>query len=522
MANVDTWEKRTGLSKEVQHEVSHALPYEQSSETTVDASFDSQEVEKMARESLDFLAALAMPTVFRYLFPDIYKAVWTWLLSYVHRTRDFSQLALGLPRGFAKTTFIKIFFLYVILFTKRKFILVCAENQTKANAIVSDVMDFLNELNIKKVFGDWKIGVEQDTQAIKKFGFRGRNINFAAATVSTVRGLNLKHERPDVMLFDDIQSRADAESDVISKQIETDMIGTAMKAKSPHGCLFIFVGNMYPTKHSILRKLKGNSNWIKFIVGGLLSTGESIWEELQPKEQLLKEYENDLKAGRPEIFFAEVLNDENATVNNLLDISKLPNYPYAEDEIHQGNFIIIDPSGDKENSDHVTVTYFEVHDTRPVAKEIVDERLSPGDTISRALSIALRKNCPVIGIESNGYQASLGYWFNFICQQRQILGIQCVELYSGSWSKAARILNMFKQLLAGELYVHPSVMAMVSLQITSFNPLKRNNVDGILDCLTYADKMIEENGHLIQGGTIIEAQENSVLEVVDETTNSPF
>jgi hypothetical protein len=499
-----------------------APPEKEYVEPTQEASFNSSEVEKLSKESLDFLAALAMPTVFRYLFPPLFKAAWEWLISYIHKERDFSQLVLGLPRGFAKTTFVKIFLLYVILFTRRQFILVCANSVPKAVAILADVMDFLNEPNIKKVFGDWSVGVETDQQVLKKFGFRGRNIILAAGTVESVRGLNIKHQRPDVMLFDDIQSRQDAESEIISKQIETDMIGTAMKAKSPHGCLFIFVGNMYPTKWSILKRLKHNPSWFKFIVGGILATGESLWEELQPIKQLLQEYENDLSMGRPEIFFAEVLNDENASVNNLVDLTKLPTYTIPDDEIHQGNFIVIDPATDKANADAVSITYFEIHQSVPVAKKIIEGRLSPGDTIAEALKIALSKNCRVVAIESNAYQYSLNYWFQFICAQQGIIGIEAVEIYSGSYSKNSRILTMFKQLLAGEILVHPSCQAQVNLQVSQFNPIKRDNVDGILDCLTYAPKVIELYGHLISASNIIEEQEFGLLRIQSELENSPF
>jgi hypothetical protein len=249
------------------------------------------EAQEAAKLSLDFLAGIALPTIFRYFFPPVFQQIWAWLLSFVHTEREFPQLAIGLPRGFSKTTFIKLFCLYVILFTRRKFILICAANEKKAVAIVSDICDFLDEPNIKKLFGDWRLGIEKDEQILKKFGFRGRNIIIAAGTVSTVRGLNVKHERPDVMLFDDIQSRDDADSETVSRQIETDMYGTAMKAKSPHGCMFIFVGNMYPTKWSLLRRLKTNPEWIKFIAGGIIQkadgTIESLWEELQPLKQLL-------------------------------------------------------------------------------------------------------------------------------------------------------------------------------------------------------------------------------------------
>lgn len=492
-------------------------------ETIQESTFQTDQVESLARESLDFLAALAMPVVFRYLFPPVFKSIWTWLLSYVSRTRDFSQLAIGLPRGFGKTMLIKIFVLYCVLFTKKRFILIICGTQTKANNIISDIMSMLGENNVKKVFGDWKLGAETDRQDLKRFGFRGRNvIIMGAGAESDIRGITLENERPDVMIFDDIQTREDADSETVSMKLETWMVGTAMKAKSPHGCLFIFIANMYPTKHSLLRKLKHNPTWTKFIAGGILADGTSLWEELQPIAQLLKEYENDLSMGRPEVFYAEVLNDENASVNNLVDLNKLPDYPFQEDDIHFGNFIIIDPATDKPGADAVSIMYFEIHNGYPVCKKLIEDRLSPGDTIAESLKIALSKNCRIIAIESNAYQYTLKYWFEFICAQRGIIGIEAVEVYSGSYSKNSRILTMFKQLLAGEIYVHPSCKAQVNLQITSFNPLKRDNTDGLLDCLTYAPKVIEMYGNLLLAGTIIEEQEFSRVRVLGELETSPF
>lgn len=492
-------------------------------EPVKEAVFESAQVEEMAKSSLDFLAALVMPTVFRYLFPAVFKSVWTWLLSYIHKTRDFSQLAIGLPRGFGKTMLIKIFIIYIILFTKKQFILIICGTQTKANNIITDIMSMLSERNVQRVFGDWKLGVETDRQDLKRFGFRGRNvILMGAGAQSDIRGITLENQRPDVMFFDDIQTREEADSEPVSKNLETWMVGTAMKAKSPHGCLFVFIANMYPTKHSLLRKLKHNPTWTKFIAGGILADGTSLWEELQPIEQLMKEYENDLSMGRPEVFYSEVLNDENASVNNLLDISKLPVYSYPEDDIHFGNFIIIDPATDKVGSDAVSIGYFECHDSKPVLKQIVEGRLSPGQTIQEALKIALKKNCRVIAIESNAYQYSLNYWFNFICAQMGIIGIEPVEIYSGTYSKNSRIISMFRALLAGEILIHPSCQSACNLQITQFNPLKRDNTDGLLDLLTYAPKVIELYGHLIAGQSLIIEQENGNQRVYDVTENAAF
>jgi hypothetical protein len=492
-------------------------------EPVQESVFEVSQVETLAKESLDFLAALAMPVVFRYLFPPVFKSIWSWLLSYVSRARDFSQLAIGLPRGFGKTMLIKIFILYCILFTKKKFILIICGTQGKANNIIADIMSMLSETNVKKVFGDWQLGALTDRQDLKRFGFRGRNIILmGSGAESDIRGITLENERPDVMIFDDIQTREDADSETVSNKIETWMVGTAMKAKSPHGCLFVFIANMYPTKHSLLRKLKHNPTWTKFIAGGILADGTSLWEELQPIAQLLREYENDLAMGRPEVFYAEVLNDENASVNNLVDLNKLPEYPFESDDLHFGNFIVIDPATDKVGADAVSICYFEIHNGYPVLKHIVEGRLSPGDTIAESLKIALSKNCRVIAIESNAYQYTLKYWFEFICAQRGIIGIEAVEIYSGSYSKNSRILNMFKQLLAGEIYVHPDCKAQVNLQISQFNPLKRDNTDGLLDCVTYAPKVIEMYRNLLLAGTIIEEQEFGKIRIPGELETSCF
>ena len=481
----------------------------------------AQETQQAAKADLDFLAALIMPTIFTFCFPPVFKSVWQWMLGYVEQNRVFPQLALGLPRGFGKTTLMKIFIVYCILFTDKKFILVISATAALAENILSDIIDMLEEPNIKAVFGDWKLGVEKDTQSLKKFGFRGRNITLAAiGAEGNMRGLNIKNTRPDIMLFEDVQSRECADSAVQSESLENWIIGTAMKAKSPTSCMFLFVANMYPTKHSILRKLKHNPTWIKFIAGGILADGTSLWEDLQPIAQLTKEFENDLAMGHPEIFYAEVLNDENATANNLIDLAKLPESPYQDGDISGGSFIIIDPATDKIGSDAVSIGYFEIHDAAPVLMRLEEGRFSPGETIRKSLNLALTYGCRLIAVEANAYQYSLLYWFEFICKQLDIVGVEAVPIYSGVTNKNARILNMFKAYAAGEFFVHDECKLEVHLQITQFNPLKKDNTDGILDLLTYAPRVVQEFGEYVIAGNIIESQEFSAIDV--PLYNSPF
>lgn len=492
-------------------------------EATQSIAAETQQVQESARNSLDFLAALAMPDVYKYAFPMVFTGIWQWLSEYSHKVRDFSQIALGLPRGFSKTTVLKLFILYCILFTKKTFILYIGGTQMKANDVIGDISDMLDEPNIKATFGDWRVGMVSDRADFKLFGFRGRNIILRAAGAgSDIRGITRKNRRPDLMIFDDVQTREDADSQTISDQLENWMQGTAMKTKSPEGCLYIFLANMYPTKFSLLKRLKPNPNWMKFIVGGITDDGKSLWEELHPLKQLLREFQNDAAAGKANIFYSEVLNDENATVNNDIDLTKIPEWDIEVGEIHSGSGIIIDPSNDKENSDATAIMYMELHQGIPCAMEIHEERLSPLATIERALEIALRKNCRVIGIEANAYQYSLQFWFKYVCKQRGILGIEPVELYTGTMQKNNRILGALALYLSGKIKVHPTARPLVNNQIGQFNPMKTKNVDGILDCLTYMPKMVELYESLMRADNIVDMQEHAAIQIPHESEASAF
>lgn len=477
--------------------------YQQEREvTTVDNNYDRNAAVALAKADVNFLAGLAMPTVFKYFLPPVLLTVWALIVAAAHKVRDFSQFALAIPRGHGKTTVIKLYILYCILFTNKHFILVISATATLAENVLADVIDMLNEPNIVAIFGDWKLGCEKDTEPLKKFGFRGRNIILAGIGAGgSLRGLNLKNERPDVMIFEDVQTRECADSEVQSKALLQWMLGTAKKAKSPHGCCYIFLGNMYPTKYAILKKLKKNPKWIKFTSGAILADGTALWEELQPLEQLLAEFEDDLLMGHPEIFLAEIMNDDEATANNRIDLSAIKECPWTINDIPQAKAIIIDPADDKSTSDDTTIGLIHVYDEIPVLMKAKIGILSPGETIKQALTMAVENNCAVIAVESNAYQRSLLFWFDFIAKHLGITGIHFVELYSGSQAKNTRIAEAIRQLNPGEIMISAEIRNLVIKQIVDWNPLKRDNVDGLLDVLAYMQKCVELYGSLMESTT---------------------
>ena len=466
---------------------------------TGEAVYSREEVINNCKSDMNFLAGISIPDIFKFFFPAIFIAIWGLLVEAVSKTSGLLQLAIGLPRGFAKTAFLKLFTVYCILFTDRNFILIVCNTEQLAMNFLADVVDILESYNMKRLFGDWRLGIEKDTQGLKKFGFRGRDIILAGIGVGTsMRGLNIKFRRPDVIIMDDMQSKEDAEQKLVAMKQLTWMMGTLMKARSYERCLFVFVGNMYPYEDCILRKLKYNSKWISFICGAILADGKSLWEQLRPINDLLAELENDIALGHPEIFYSEVLNDEEAGTVSGIDISKIPAYPQTLDTIEpQGGCIIIDPATGKKQGNDDSIGKFYIYDGKPVLKELRVGKFSPLEAIHISLKMALESHVKVIAIESNAYQYTFLFWFNFVLEQLQIQGsgIELCELYAGALSKNAKIKDMLANLLKGLILLHPSVRAAVVYQIVHWNPLKTHNTDDILDLLAWIFRAMELYGH---------------------------
>ena len=70
-------------------------------------AFYKDDIINLASTDMDMLAGLAIPEVLNLLFPPVFKAIWQ-LVTEAASHEDDTQLAIGLPRGFGKTTVVKL------------------------------------------------------------------------------------------------------------------------------------------------------------------------------------------------------------------------------------------------------------------------------------------------------------------------------------------------------------------------------------------------------------------------------
>lgn len=486
---------------------------------TTELGASSQAAAELSRQDLNFLGMLAAPEEFTYSFPPFYLTLFALLTSFA---KKLERYAIGIPRGFAKTTFVKLLCLWYILFSHKQFILIVGASEDLAVNTLSDICDLLGSPNIRKLFGNWQAQIEVDTQALKVFYFRGRNIILRAIGAGTaVRGINRKNKRPDVIIMDDVQKRETSENKDLSDQLLKWILGTLMKARSNDGCTYIYVGNMYP-QNCILEKLKHNTQWTSFIVGGILADGTSLWEELRPIEELISEYQSDSELGHADIFISEILNSTDIAAASGIDISRIPILPaYYHDADSEGSFIIIDPSAGKKTSDDCTISHYSVCDGKPIFDDLLHGTFSPLETIQAAIRLALERGTRLIAVEGVAYQSTLLYWFEFYCEKEGISGFEFVELSPKGQAKNNRIKRGLLRLISGEIYLHPDVRSKVLSQIMDWNPLKISNVDDIIDPIGYVDELMREYPHLIVK-TIFDVDSENVSACHADTLALPY
>lgn len=485
------------------------------------ANVDIKATLEAAKETLNMLAMLLMPEVFYLLFPQFYQTIFEIVTK---PTKPISRFALGIPRGFAKTTWVKIVCAWFILFSHKKFILIVCASEDLAVNILADVISLLSHPNVRSLFGRWDADVEEDQKHKKIFTFRGRKIIIQGIGVnSSVRGIARDFSRPDVMIFDDAQTKEVAESADLTDALLDTIVSTIMKTRDPMECTYIWLGNMYP-ENAILEKLANNPQWTSLVVGGILADGTSLWEELRSIESLIDEYDSDISLGKGHVFLAEVMNKPGKHFAQGLDPSLIPVCPewYLTPKEEDGSYILIDPSGSKAGSDDTTIEHFIIKDDKHIFDELVQETLTPLATIQKALEMGFRRNTRLICVENVAYQASLLFWFEHICQEKGITGFHFMPVSPKSQAKNARIKRALVQFIKGEAYLGPNVRSAYINQATNWDITKTKNKDDIIDPPGYMDEITKNYKHLAMNTIVQVESTDSICASDSNDLDMPF
>lgn len=464
-------------------------------QATSSTGIDIQAAKIRGMWDIDFFAMLCMPLVFKYKLPDFYKYVFA-LLS-TREDADIGRIvrfALGLPRGHAKTTFIKILICWLIVYDKVSFAAIVCATDDMAENLLADVSNILGSPNMEAIFGAWEMNLTTDNKTQKIAYYHERIIILVAKGAgSALRGLNIDNKRPDLIFCDDAQTKECDESP--TERVKFRKWLTAMfKIIAPEGNrLIIYVGNMY-SDECILYQLKESPSWISLVTGAILATGEPLWPELHSLESLYDSYVHDESLGEADVWFAEVMNDPISRATSLI-LEQPPATPWEETMEPDAVFITIDPAGFKKVSDdNVIALHYVVEGKGAVAKLDVGIK-DPEQLILAALSMALENGASLIGIEDVAYQSTLLFWIQKYIQHANIQGIEIVPLKPRNRTKEYRIRLFVAEVIAGNYYLYAEPRAVWVWQALKYKIGKKENKDDILDAVAYGLDVRAEYWH---------------------------
>ena len=417
---------------------------------------DPKEAYERGYTDFNFFAYIAMPDVMLCPFPEHYVAMWSLVTS---RDPDaigkILRFALGLPRGFAKTTFIKVLVAWLIVYQKVHFVLIVCATDDLAQNLLADISDILGSPNMEAIYGVWATNLVTDTKREKRGQYLGRSFNMVCrGALTSVRGINLQNKRPDFILCDDMQTKENDDSPTESVRLLKWFISTLLKCISPAGDRIVaYLGNMYSTD-CILYKLKENPAWVSMITGAILADGTSLWEDVHSLESILESFFHDESMGQAEEWHAEVMNDPLAAARNLLT-QDLPHCPEDLALLEpDGAFLTIDPAGFRDSSDDNVIVGHEIKNGKGYVAETLGgaDIEDPEQLVLKALDMAQRIRATVIGVEMVGFQQSLDFWFRKYMKDLGIEGIHLVELKPHNRTKEARIRLFIQDLIRQDYY----------------------------------------------------------------------
>lgn len=481
---------------------------------------DTNAVYKRGETDINFFASVLLPTVMMSPLPDFYVAIFHILVNRTpEQMRKILRFALGLPRGHAKTTFIKILICWLIVYDKFSFIAVICATDDLAQNLISDISDALGSPNMEEIYGRWTQQLSEDNKETKKCLYHNRAVIIKAKGAnSALRGLNIKHQRPDLIFFDDAQTKENDESPTERDKFRKWLVAT-FKIITPdkRDRLIIYVGNMY-SEECILFQLKNNPSWVSLITGAILENGQPLWPDLHSLEELMESYFHDEALGEADVWFAEVMNDPISRATSLLhDALGTSNLT----EVPDGVFITVDPAGFREASDDNVIVVHYVHNGRGHVAVIEAGIKDPEQLIIRTLQLAFHHGASLIGVEDVAYQQTLLFWFNKYMNDWKVQGISVMPLKPKGRSKESRIRLFIAELYSGNYNLTEPVKALFVWQAMKYKIGQKKNKDDILDACAYGLDVRNEYWHLVKNLKRIGAWSlGSTAAVVED--NTPF
>lgn len=426
--------------------------------------------------------------------PGFHKDCWRLLTA-----ADIFFVALALPRGYAKTTLMKLACVYHYLFTDIRFAVYLSNTLPIASEACVDIIKFMRSDNFAKVFGPPVFTVNQDTRGFYKFqitipsltGAQAKNcVLRALGAGQQVRGINVDNTRPELACVDDLEDDENTATDGRQKHIKSWFFGVFLKAMTKKLPRVLYSGNMLSNKSILYHIVEKDPLWHSMRFGCLRSDGTPLWAELQSLEDIKQDFIRFQKLGLTARWFAEMMNMPMAEGQGLINSEDIP---YAEIILpgqHEAAFITLDPATSKKTwaNDSALVVHVLLDGVWRIG-DYITGKYKPDELFFLIVHLCLKWRTRAVGIEGVNYQSVLKMVFELMMvSNNQTFNVY--EIPHRNKPKTERLIA-WCSLLRKKHWVLQEGDFAVTEQLLAYDPLKENNVDDLIDACAMGPTMTQ-------------------------------
>jgi len=251
-------------------------------------------------------------------------------------------------------------------------------------------------------------------------------------------------------------------------------------------------------EQQMLNEICNSEFWYSRRYGCLLANGEALWADAWPIEKLRRDYAEYQERQLADVWFAEMMNLPIAFGSGLIQADEITYKPAISPRDYPIGFLTVDLAVSPEKWAHKTS--IGIHSWVDDEGEVPHWHYNVGlaergiDTIAlfwKIVEIAQAWGYLCIGIENEGFQASLQTVYPHLCLIHNIEGLKFFPLKTYKHNKNARLKPWADMLKSGQ-YVLTEGDFVVTQQILRYNAQQKSNEDDVIDCAAYGPQMIQE------------------------------
>lgn len=401
-------------------------------------------------------------------------------------------------RESGKTSFAKLFIIWLIAHNKRKYINVDSFDKENAERILFDVAyEMVNNTRLKADYGTL-FSKERSITDIKQ----NKINNFvtengirveAHSTQESVRGRLHLNQRPDCLLCDDIETNKTKDSQAYTKQVR-DHITEAMSGMSPEGFI-LYLGN-YITEYGniawLMERAKTNHD-IRVRNVPVIADGQPLWgsKYALTDEEAQKTGKVSIEAKQRQlgdlVFSYEMMNtpiDETQA-----EFKKEWLQTCDESEIRHlslNTFIAIDPAvSKKESADFtgITINRVSIENKRYITSYRM--KVNPTELIDHIFYLHDTYKPVQMGIEETAFTMAIQPFLEEEMRKRNKY-INIVSLKHGGVKKETRIRGLIPLFQSKSVFL----IGDCSNLVEEMRTFPRGQHDDVLDSLCYSEQIV--------------------------------